>query len=62
MADGNMNLISTESPQMSSVDAMPQRALVAISPALDTSIEIVVCIPCFRRPHHLRQTLESLSQ
>jgi len=61
MADGNMNLISTESPQMSSVDAMPQRALVAISPALDTSIEIVVCIPCFRRPHHLRQTLESLA-
>ncbi|HMH96999.1 MAG TPA: glycosyltransferase, partial [Bradyrhizobium sp.] len=40
---------------------MPQRALVAISPALDTSIEIVVCIPCFRRPHHLRQTLESLA-
>ena len=36
-------------------------ALVAISPSLDTSIEIVVCIPCFRRPQHLRQTLESLA-
>ena len=31
------------------------------SPALDPSIEIVVCIPCFRRPQHLRQTLESLA-
>ena len=25
------------------------------------SIEIVVCIPCFRRPQYLRQTLESLA-
>ena len=32
-----------------------------MSPALDTSIEIVVCIPCFRRPQHLRLTLESLA-
>ena len=37
------------------------RALVASSPALDQSIKIVVCIPCFRRPHHLRLTLESLA-
>lgn len=37
------------------------RALAAISPALDpSSIAIVVCIPCYRRPQHLRQTLESL--
>jgi GT2 family glycosyltransferase len=35
--------------------------LAAISPALDpSSIGIVVCIPCYRRPQHLRQTLESL--
>ena len=40
---------------------MPRRALAAMSPALDPSIEIVVCIPCFRRPQHLRQTLESLA-
>jgi len=38
------------------------RALAAISPALDPfSIEIVVCVPCYRRPQHLRQTLESLA-
>jgi GT2 family glycosyltransferase len=37
------------------------RALVAISPALDPTIETVVCIPCFRRPQHLRRTLDSLA-
>ncbi|KRR04847.1 glycosyltransferase family 2 protein [Bradyrhizobium valentinum] len=37
------------------------RALVAISPALDPTVETVVCIPCFRRPQHLRRTLESLA-
>lgn len=36
------------------------RAIVAMSPSLDPAIEIVVCIPCFRRPEHLRQTLQSL--
>ena len=35
-------------------------ALVAASPALDRSIDTVVCIPSFRRPQHLRLTLESL--
>ncbi|HET7885042.1 MAG TPA: glycosyltransferase family 2 protein, partial [Bradyrhizobium sp.] len=30
------------------------------SPALDSSIGIVVCVPCFRRPDHLRTTLQSL--
>lgn len=38
------------------------RVLAAISRALDTSIDTVVCIPCFRRPRHLRRTLESLAQ
>jgi GT2 family glycosyltransferase len=37
------------------------RALAAVSPLLDAGIEIVVCIPSFRRPHHLRRTLQSLA-
>ena len=37
------------------------RALVASSSSLDPSVEIVVCIPCFRRPQHLRLTLQSLA-
>ena len=56
-----MSRISTETQQTDCTDSMPHRALVAISPALDTSVEIIVCIPCFRRPQHLRQTLESLA-
>jgi GT2 family glycosyltransferase len=44
-------------------DLMPPaaRALVATSRSLDPSIATVVCIPCFRRPQHLRLTLESLA-
>jgi GT2 family glycosyltransferase len=38
------------------------RALVAMSPLLDPLIGIVVCIPSFRRPQHLRLTLESLAR
>jgi GT2 family glycosyltransferase len=38
-----------------------RRAIVAISPSLDPAIEIVVCVPCFRRPQHLRRTLQSLA-
>jgi len=43
--------------------AMPDspRAWLASSPSLDVSIPTVVCIPCFRRPQHLRLTLESLA-
>jgi GT2 family glycosyltransferase len=37
------------------------RELVATSGPLDRSIGIVVCIPSFRRPHHLRLTLQSLT-
>ena len=37
------------------------RALVASSLPHDPSIAVVVCIPCFRRPQHLRLTLESLA-
>jgi GT2 family glycosyltransferase len=36
------------------------RAVAATSPSLDSSIGVVVCIPSFRRPQHLRLTLESL--
>jgi GT2 family glycosyltransferase len=37
------------------------RELVATSGPLDASIGIVVCIPSFRRPQHLRLTLQSLA-
>jgi len=36
------------------------RAIVTMSPELDPTIAVVVCVPCFRRPDHLRETLESL--
>jgi GT2 family glycosyltransferase len=36
------------------------RVIASMSPSLDPTIGIVVCIPCFRRPEHLRQTLQSL--
>src|SRR5882757_1312944 len=49
--------------KMETADTLPHasRALAAISPRLDPSIGIVVCVPCFRRPQHLRQTLQSLA-
>jgi GT2 family glycosyltransferase len=58
-----MNRMSTELPAARKPDAMPRdsRAVAAISPALDSSIGIVVCIPSFRRPQHLRLTLQSLA-
>ena len=48
---------------MEDLNAMPyaSRAIAATSNPLDTKIGIVVCIPSFRRPQHLRQTLESLA-
>jgi glycosyltransferase involved in cell wall biosynthesis len=39
----------------------PNREIAASSPVLDLSVGIVVCIPCFRRPQHLRLTLESVA-
>jgi GT2 family glycosyltransferase len=36
------------------------RAIATMSPSLDPTIGIVICIPCFRRPDHLRRTLQSL--
>ena len=41
--------------------AQVSRARAATSPSLDLSIRTVVCIPCFRRPQHLRLTLGSLA-
>jgi GT2 family glycosyltransferase len=38
------------------------RELAATSGPLDPSIGIVVCIPSFRRPQHLRLTLDSLAR
>jgi glycosyltransferase involved in cell wall biosynthesis len=38
----------------------PNREIVASSRVIDLSVGIVVCIPCFRRPQHLRLTLDSL--
>jgi len=58
-----MTEITTDLP----VEAKPEvlsrgpRKVEAISPALDTAIAVVVCIPCFRRPQHLRRTLQSLA-
>lgn len=48
---------------MESSDIKPHtsRALVATSGSLDRSIGTVICIPSFRRPQHLRLTLESLA-
>jgi GT2 family glycosyltransferase len=47
---------------MDGCDAMPmiERELVAASPELVPTIATVVCIPAFRRPQHLRLTLDSL--
>jgi GT2 family glycosyltransferase len=38
------------------------RELVATSGPLDPSIDVVVCIPSYRRPQHLRLTLQSLAR
>jgi GT2 family glycosyltransferase len=58
-----MSRTSIELPQMEGADSTPRaaRALAASSRVLDSSIGIVVCIPSFRRPQHLRLTLESLA-
>jgi GT2 family glycosyltransferase len=58
-----MNQIATGLPADESANALPlaARAVVATSNSLDPSAGIVVCIPSFRRPQHLRLTLESLA-
>jgi GT2 family glycosyltransferase len=54
-----MNRASSELPMEVSLPA--DRAWAATSSALDPSVETVVCIPSFRRPQHLRLTLQSLA-
>src|SRR5690348_6215537 len=39
----------------------PLRQVGAVSAALDRSVGVVVCVPSFRRPQHLRLTLRSLA-
>ena len=54
-------MTSTELLERSVTSGHPERAWAAASDTLDPSIGIVVCIPSFRRPQHLRLTLESLA-
>jgi GT2 family glycosyltransferase len=57
-----MNFIATGLPDQDSSTMQPAaRAIAAASHTLDRLIGIVVCVPCFRRPQHLRKTLESLA-
>ncbi|HEY4987943.1 MAG TPA: glycosyltransferase [Bradyrhizobium sp.] len=59
-----MTQISTKLPDDADAVVLSrgQRKVAAISPALDTSSAVVVCIPSFRRPQHLRRTLQSLAR
>jgi glycosyltransferase involved in cell wall biosynthesis len=53
--------IDLSADKISEILLDPCREVVATSPSLDRSAEVVVCIPCFRRPQHLRLTLQSLA-
>ena len=57
-----MTLIPTDlsASRISETLRDPFREIVAASRVIDLSVGIVVCIPCFRRPDHLRLTLDSL--
>jgi glycosyltransferase involved in cell wall biosynthesis len=57
-----MTLIPTDLSASRISDAVrdPSREIAASSRIIDLSVGIVVCIPCFRRPQHLRLTLDSL--
>ena len=48
-------------PNDSKLTPAVSREVVVTSPALDSSVDIVVCIPCFRRPDDLQRTLQSLA-
>ncbi|RZN11207.1 glycosyl transferase family A [Bradyrhizobium genosp. SA-3] len=58
-----MTLIPTDlsATHIADVVCDPNREIVASSRVIDLSVGIVVCIPCFRRPQHLRLTLDSLA-
>ena len=55
--------MSEASGELPTTQAAPHadRAWAATSLALDPSVETIVCIPSFRRPQHLRLTLQSLA-
>src|SRR5881227_2061211 len=57
-----MTLIPTDLSASRISDAVrdPNREIAASSRVIDLSVGTVVCIPCFRRPQHLRLTLDSL--
>jgi hypothetical protein len=55
-----MSLMSDQPAVSISRAGYSKRTVLAVSPGLDPQTDIVVCIPCFRRPHHLRLTLESV--
>lgn len=57
-----MTLIPTDLSANRISDAVcdPNREIAASSRVIDLSVGTVVCIPCFRRPQHLRLTLDSL--
>ncbi|MEH2491146.1 glycosyltransferase family 2 protein [Bradyrhizobium sp. AZCC 2230] len=57
-----MTLIPTDLSASRVSDAVrdSNREIAASSRVIDLSVGIVVCIPCFRRPQHLRLTLDSL--
>jgi GT2 family glycosyltransferase len=59
--DISRNEALSEMSDFATAPTHSSRALAASSPSLDTSIGIVVCIPSFRRPQHLRLTLDSLA-
>jgi len=62
VADSGHDVYGTAATSAVAAPLSPaSRALAVASPSLDRSIQIVVCIPCFRRPRHLRLTLESLA-
>jgi GT2 family glycosyltransferase len=60
----DMRAVTKDQQQIVTMQGTPTnaRAIAAASPRLDVSVPIVVCIPSFRRPHHLRLTLESLAR
>jgi GT2 family glycosyltransferase len=57
-----MTLIPTDlsASHLAAVIRDPNREIAAGSPVIDLSVGVVVCVPCFRRPQHLRLTLDSL--
>lgn len=55
-----MTATPTELPSPQAAAPAVARVLAARSARLDPAADIVVCIPSFRRPQHLRLTLQSL--